>query len=273
MTESKAEVSWSRPALRAAAPALAARLAVAVAVASLVQLTAFALVERIVRQGQMTAGTATSVRFYVAAFLLVLLVRYLTGAAAKVARTAKSAEVAVDLPTDNRKTRPAWWLRLPDLSVGFWTAGLFALVALPWACGYQLLASLGSAHLRSGAAASAFHWLLRFMDFPARSPLHLQAGPAWVFVATGIGFGLGLAFTWSTDLFSTDLGRAITAAYERDSGRSEKEMTDLLDYAVQLSLLRQVEGRYSFYHPRLLEFFSGKGARAVRHSMKRAEAG
>ncbi len=161
VTESKAEVSWSRPALRAAAPALAARLAVAVAVASLVQLTAFALVERIVRQGQMTAGTATSVRFYVAAFLLVLLVRYLTGAVAKVARTAKSAEVAVDLPTDNRKTRPAWWLRLPDLSVGFWTAGLFAL---SWrrlrACGYQLLASSAPRTCaRCAARVRAFHWL------------------------------------------------------------------------------------------------------------------
>jgi hypothetical protein len=36
-------------------------------------------------------------------------------------------------------------------------------------------------------------------------------------------------------------------------------MIDLLDYGVQLSLLRRVEGRYSFYHPRLLEFFKGGG--------------
>jgi hypothetical protein len=270
VTERNDEMSWSRPALRAAAPGLAARLAVALAVVGLVQLTASYEIERIARSGQMAAGTATSARFYVAAFLLILLVRYVVGAAAKVGRVAKPADpVALDLPTDNRKTPRAWWLRLPDLSVGFWVAGLFVLVALPWAFGYQLLMSLGSAHLRSGTVESAFHSLLRFMDFSARSPLQLQVGPAWVIVVTVIGFGLGLAVTWSTDLFSTDLGRAFTAAYERDAGRSEKEMTDLLDYAVQLSLLRQVEGRYSFYHPRLFEFFSGKGVRPVIRGMKR----
>jgi hypothetical protein len=264
MVENKDRVTWSLGALRAAAPGLGARLAVGVALAGLVQFTASYEIDRILRVGEMTPAAATRSRLYVAAFLVILLVRYMTGVAAKMGRiVVPGGPVAVDLPLDNRKTPRAWWLRLPDLSVAFWVAGPFALLALIWAAAYQLLASLGSEHLRYGSVQAAFHWLLRFMDFPARSPLHLDAGPVWIMTVAAIGFGVGVAFLWAIDLDSTDWGRAIEAACERDAGQTGNDMFDLLDYSVQLSLLRRVEGRYSFYHPRLLEFFSGDGPRSV----------
>jgi hypothetical protein len=257
-------VTWSFRALRAAAPGLGARLAAAVALAGLVQFVASYEIDRALRLGDMTSVTATRTRLYVAAFLVVLLVRYMIRAAAKVGRIVDPDDpVAMDLPMDNRKTPRAWWLRLPDLSVAFWTAGLFALLALAYATGYQILASLGTAHLRYATVQTAFHWLLRLMDFPARSPLHLQVGPVWIVAVTAIGFGVGAVFLWATDLFSEDWSRAITAACERDAGQTDDDMIDLLDYGVQLSLLRRVEGRYSFYHPRLLEFFSGEGPRFI----------
>ena len=261
---SRTGCTWSFRALRAAAPGLGARLAAAVALAGLVQFVASIEIDRVLRLGDMTSATATRTRLYVAAFLVVLLVRYMIWAAAKVGRIVDPDDpVAMNLPMDNRKTSRAWWLRLPDLSVAFWSAGLFALLALVWATGYQLLASLGSAHLRYASVQTAFHWLLRLMDFPARSPLHLQVGPVWIVVVTAIGFGVGAVFIWATDLFSEDWGRAITAACERDAGQADDDMIDLLDYGVQLSLLRRVEGRYSFYHPRLLEFFSREGSRSI----------
>ena len=119
-------VSWSFRALRAAAPGLGARLAAAVALAGLVQFVASLEIDRVLRLGDMTSATATRTRLYVAAFLVVLLVSYMIWAAAKVGRIVDPDDpVAMDLPMDNRKTPRAWWLRLPDLSVAFWTAGLF----------------------------------------------------------------------------------------------------------------------------------------------------
>ena len=260
MAENKDTVTWSLSALRAAAPGLGARLAAAMALAGLVQFAASNEIDHALRLGDMTSATAIHTRLYVAAFLVVLLVSYMRRAAAKVGRIVDPDDpVAMDLPMDNRKTPRAWWLRLPDLSVAFWSAGLFLLPALIWATCYQLLASLGPAHLRYGTVQTAFHWLLRLMDFPARSPLHLQAGPVWIVVVAAIGFGVGVAFTWAVDLYTADWARATTAACERDAGQPDNDMIDLLDYGVQLSLLRRVEGRYSFYHPRLLEFFSGEG--------------
>jgi hypothetical protein len=82
-------------------------------------------------------------------------------------------------------------------------------------------------------------------------------------VAAAVGIGVGTVFTWVVHLWSEAEARATTAACERDAGLTENDMIDLLDYGVKLSLLRQVEGRYSFYHPRLLEFFNGGGAALV----------
>ncbi len=253
--------SWSPRALPAAAPSLLARLVAAVALAGLVQFAATYEITRIVRLGQMTPGTAIRDRLYVAAFLVALLVGYGIRAAAKVGRIAEPVDV--DLPMDNRKTPRAWWLRLPDLTVAFGTAGVSAIAALLWATAYQLLVSLGPTHLRYASVQSAFRGLLRIMDFPARSPLRLQVGPVWIGVVAAVGLGVGAVFTWAVDLWSEDWSRATTTACERDAGQPDNDMIDLLDYGVQLSLLRRVEGRYSFYHPRLLEFFSDGRARSV----------
>lgn len=264
MVENGDTLTWSLSTLRTAAPGLGARLAAAVALAGLVQFAASYEIDHALRLGDMTSATATRTRLYVAAILVVLVVSYVIRAVAKVGRIVDPDDpVAMDLPMDNRKTPRAWWLRLPDLSVALWSAGLFLLPALVWATGYQLLASLGPAHLRYATIQTGFHWLLRLMDFPARSPLHLQVGPVWIAVVAAIGFGVGAVFRWAIDLFSADWARAITAACERDAGQPDNDMIDLLDYGVQLSLLRRVEGRYSFYHPRLLEFFSGEGPRTV----------
>ena len=197
-------------------------------------------------------------------FLVVLLVGYMIRAAAKVGRIVDPDDpVAVDLPMDNRKTPRAWWLRLPDLSVAFWSAGLFSAPGAGLGDGrISYWRASGPRTLRYASVQTAFHWLLRLMDFPARSPLHLQVGPVWIVVVAAIGFGVGAVFTWAVDLCTEDWSRAITAACERDAGQPDNDMIDLLDYGVQLSLLRRVEGRYSFYHPRLLEFFSG-GERAL----------
>ena len=215
-------------------------------------------IARIVRVGQMTPATAIRDRLYIAAFLVTLLLGYGIRAAAKVGRIAEPVDM--DLPMDNRKTPRAWWLRLPDLTVAFGTAGVSAVAALLWATAYQLLVSLGPAQLRYASVQSAFHGLLRIMDFPARSPLRLQVGPVWIGAVAAIGLGVGVVFTWAVDLWTEDWSRATTAACQRDAGQPDNDMIDLLDYGVQLSLLRRVEGRYSFYHPRLLEFFSdGRG--------------
>jgi hypothetical protein len=250
--------TWSLRALRAAAPGLLARLVAAVALAGLVQFVATYEIARILRFGEMTAAAATRARLYVAAMLVALLIWFLIRSAARAGRIVEPVDM--DLPTDNRKAPRAWWLRLPDLTIAFWGAGLFAFAALVWATAYQLLASLALAHLRYNTAQGAFRGLLRIMDFPTRSPLHLQVGPVWIGVVAAVGLGVGAVFTWAVDLWSEDWARTITAACERDAGQTDSDMIDLLDYGVQLSLLRRVEGRYSFYHPRLLEFFSGGGS-------------
>ena len=167
MVENKDTVTWSLSALRTAAPSLGARLAAAVALAGLVQFAASYEIDHALRLGDMTSATATRTRLYVAAILVVLLVSYMRRAAAKVGRIVDPDNpVAMDLPMDNRKTPRAWWLRLPDLSVAFWSAGLFLLPALIWTVAYQLLASLGPAHLRYATVQTAFHRLLQLMDFP-----------------------------------------------------------------------------------------------------------
>ncbi|MEU4192445.1 NACHT domain-containing protein [Kribbella sp. NPDC026611] len=266
MTESRDEVVWSTAALRAAAPRLAVRLCMAVAVASLAQFIATYEINRIAQLGQMTTAAKTSARFYVAAILVVLLIRYLAGAVTKAGRVVKTTSVSQDIPVDHRRAQAAWWLRPPELSLAFLSSGAFLLWALTWTSGYQLLATLKDAHLRYSTIQSIFRELLGFMDFSARSPLHRHADPLWAGVATAIGFGLGLVITWLDPL--GDWSRASAAAYERDAGHSQKDMVDMLDYGVQLSLLTQVQGRYSFYHPRLLEFFSGNGPRAIEVSTR-----
>ena len=103
----------------------------------------------------------------------------------------------------------------PDLTLAFGTAGVSAVVALLWASAYQLLVSLGPSQLRYASVQSAFHGLLRIMDFPARSPLRLQMGPVWIGVVAAIGLGVGVVFTWpATSGARTGAGRPRPPASE-----------------------------------------------------------
>ena len=239
------------------APGLLARLVAAVALTGLVQFAATYEIARIVRVGQMTPATAIRDRLYVAAFLMALLLGYGIRLAARQHGGVSPNPSMWTCRWTTGKRRGPGGCDSPDLTLAFGTAGVSAVVALLWASAYQLLVSLGPSQLRYASVQSAFHGLLQIMDF---------SGPVYAPPTGGTGMDRcgrrhrpwrrRRVHLGGRDLGSEDWSRATTAACEQDAGQPDNDMIDLLDYGVQLSLLRRVEGRYSFYHPRLLEFFS-----------------